>query len=42
MKSERGGVERVEEREGGRERVKIWIGSRVGKLNVSILTVYGK
>lgn len=40
MKSEKGGVERVvEEEEGG---VKIWIGSEVGKLNVSILTVYGK
>lgn len=41
MKSERGGLERVgeEEREGG---VKIWIGSEVGKLNVSILTVYRK
>ena len=41
MKSERGGVERVreEEEEGG---MQIWIGGEVGKLNVSILTVYGK
>lgn len=41
MKSERGGVERVreEEREGG---LKIWIGSEVGKLNISIFNVYGK
>lgn len=41
MKSERGGVERggEEEEEGG---VKIWIGSVVGKLNVSISAVCGK
>lgn len=41
MKSERGGVERVGEEE-GKGGVKIWIGSEVGKLNVSIRTVFGK
>lgn len=42
MKSERVGIERVGEDEEEEGRVKIWIGSEVGKLNVSILTVYGK